>query len=337
MISLSLCMIVKNEEAVLERILKPVSQVMDAILIADTGSSDRTKEIAEQYTSQVFDFPWCDDFSAPRNFLLEKVRTDYWMWLDADDVLDEENLEKLKSLKETLDPGTDVVMMEYAAGFDQSGRTTFSYFRERIMKTSRNFRWNGAVHETVIPEGNIIYSDVVIRHRKCGKGDPDRNLRIYEKMLAGGETLEPRHQLYYGRELYYHQRYPETEAVLVEFLKNPSGWLENKIDACFVLGQCYRKMGEKKYALEAFLYSLTMDVPRRKSAVRSVRSFWKESCPDRLPTGTGRRLLCLQIRKRVDFLWLSIMGLCHICSFAFVMIKWDARSRHSFFIRKQWS
>lgn len=57
MISLSLCMIVKNEEAVLERILKPVSQVMDAILIADTGSSDRTKEIAEQYTSLVYDFP----------------------------------------------------------------------------------------------------------------------------------------------------------------------------------------------------------------------------------------------------------------------------------------
>ena len=142
MISLSLCMIVKNEEAVLERILKPVSQVMDAILIADTGSSDRTKEIAEQYTSLVYDFPWCDDFSAPRNFLLEKVRTDYWMWMDADDVLNEENLEKLKSLKEALDPGTDVVMMEYAAGFDQSGRTTFSYFRERIMKTSRNFTGN---------------------------------------------------------------------------------------------------------------------------------------------------------------------------------------------------
>ena len=265
MISLSLCMIVKNEEAVLERILKPVSQVMDAILIADTGSSDRTKEIAEQYTSLVYDFPWCDDFSAPRNFLLEKVRTDYWMWLDADDVLDEENLEKLKSLKETLDPGTDVVMMEYAAGFDQSGRTTFSYFRERIMKTSRNFRWNGAVHETVIPEGNIIYSDVVIRHRKCGKGDPDRNLRIYEKMLAGGETLEPRHQLYYGRELYYHQRYPEAEAVLVEFLKNPSGWLENKIDACFVLGQCYRKMREQKNALEAFIRQNGTSMPETDS------------------------------------------------------------------------
>lgn len=335
MISLSLCMIVKNEEAVLDRILKPVSQVMDAILIADTGSSDRTKEIAEQYTSQVFDFPWCDDFSAPRNFLLEKVRTDYWMWLDADDVLDEENLEKLKSLKETLDPGTDVVMMEYAAGFDQSGRTTFSYFRERIMKTSRNFRWNGAVHETVIPEGNIIYSDVVIRHRKCGKGDPDRNLRIYEKMLAGGETLEPRHQLYYGRELYYHQRYPETEAVLVEFLKNPSGWLENKIDACFVLGQCYRKMGEKKYALEAFLYSLTMDVPRAEICCEVGKIFLERELPRQAGYWYGQALTVPSDKKNVDFLWLSVMDLCHICSFAFVMIRWDVRSRHSFFIRKR--
>ena len=88
MSSLSLCMIVKNEEAVLERILKPISEIMDEILIADTGSSDRTKEIAEQYTSQIFDFVWCDDFSAARNFLVEKVCTDYWMWLDADDVMD---------------------------------------------------------------------------------------------------------------------------------------------------------------------------------------------------------------------------------------------------------
>jgi len=230
------------------------------------------------------------------------------MWLDADDVLDEENLEKLKSLKETLDPGTDVVMMEYAAGFDQSGRTTFSYFRERIMKTSRNFRWNGAVHETVIPEGNIIYSDVVIRHRKCGKGDPDRNLRIYEKMLAGGETLEPRHQLYYGRELYYHQRYPETEAVLVEFLKNPSGWLENKIDACFVLGQCYRKMGEKKSALEAFLYSLTMDVPRAEICCEVGKIFLERELPRQAAYWYGQALTVPSDKKKGGFFMAEYHG-----------------------------
>lgn len=262
MITLSLCMIVKNEEEVLERILRPVSEIMDEILIVDTGSSDRTKEIAGQYTAQVFDFPWCDDFSAPRNFLVEKVRTDYWMWLDADDVLDEKNLEKLKELKETLNPETDVVMMKYATGFDRSGRTTFSYYRERILKTSGNFRWNGKVHETVTPTGNIYYSDIEIRHRKCRQGDPDRNLRIYEKILKSGEKLEPRHQLYYGRELFYHGRYQEAEKVLLDFLKEPSAWIENRLDACMVLGQCYERQGERELALEAFLYSLTMDVPR---------------------------------------------------------------------------
>ena len=81
-------------------------------------------------------------------------------------------------------------------------------------------------------------------------------------MLAGGETLEPRHQLYYGRELYYHQRYPETEAVLVEFLKiHPDGWKIRSMPVLY-LDSATGKWEKKKYALEAFLYSLTMDVPR---------------------------------------------------------------------------
>lgn len=241
----------------------------------------------------------------------------------------------MKKLKAALDGETDVVMMEYAVGFDTDGKTTFSYYRERILKTSGGFRWSGRVHEAVMPRGNIFYSDIEVQHRKCVQGDPDRNLQIYEKMLAEGEKLEPRHQLYYGRELYYHQRYSEAEAVLVELLKNPSGWLENKIDACYVLGQCCRKMGEQKNVLEAFLYSLTMDVARAEICCEVGGIFLERELHSRLPTGTGRRLLCRQIRKKVVFLWLSAMDLCRICSFAFVMIGWDARSRHSFFIRRR--
>ena len=82
--------------------------------------------------------------------------------------------------------------------------------------------------------------------------------------------------------------------------------LENKIDACFVLGQCYRKMGEKKYALEAFLYSLTMDVPRAEICCEVGKIFLERELPDRLATGTGRRLLCRQIRK----MWI-FMAECH--------------------------
>ena len=129
MISLSLCMIVKNEADVLPRILSPMTDIADYILIADTGSVDQTKEIACKYGAQVFDFPWCEDFSAARNFLLEKVRTDYWMWLDADDLITPANLTLLSSLKSSLPSDTDIVMMKYITAFNTDQSPTFSYYR----------------------------------------------------------------------------------------------------------------------------------------------------------------------------------------------------------------
>lgn len=127
-------MIVKNEEKVLPRILKPMKEIVDKILICDTGSTDRTKEIIREFTAEVYDFPWKNDFSAARNFISEKVSTDYWMWLDADDMITQENLYRLKQLKETLSPNTDMVMMDYVTDFDEWNHAAFSCYRERILK-----------------------------------------------------------------------------------------------------------------------------------------------------------------------------------------------------------
>lgn len=262
MITLSLCMIVKNEEAVLERILKPMSQAADQIIIVDTGSTDRTKEIAGRYTGEVYDYSWNDDFAAARNAACEKAVMDYWMWLDADDIISPEMLKKLINMKDELDPSTDVVMMKYATGFDIKGRTTFSYYRERLIRNRQGFLWQGRVHEAVTPRGRILYSDLEIQHRKEGAGDSDRNLRIYETMLAEGEKLEPRHQFYYGRELYYHKRYNEAVDVFNAFLKEPDGWLENKIDACLHIAYCHDRLGRKEDAMEALTRSFVYDSPR---------------------------------------------------------------------------
>lgn len=86
MISVSLCVIVKNEEEVLAGCLDSVKDIADEMVIVDTGSTDRTKEIAARYTDKIYDFEWVDHFAAARNFAFSKAEMDYILWLDADDI-----------------------------------------------------------------------------------------------------------------------------------------------------------------------------------------------------------------------------------------------------------
>ena len=102
MITVSLCMIVRNEEKILDRCLGTVADLVDELVIVDTGSTDATKELARKYTEKIYDFQWIDDFSAARNFAFSKARMDYIYSADADEVLSEENRERFRQLKERL-------------------------------------------------------------------------------------------------------------------------------------------------------------------------------------------------------------------------------------------
>ena len=87
MSTISLCMIVKNEELNIARCLDSVAELVEEVIIVDTGSIDRTVEIVSNYTSQVYSYRWKDDFSDARNYSFSKASMDYCMWMDADDVL----------------------------------------------------------------------------------------------------------------------------------------------------------------------------------------------------------------------------------------------------------
>ena len=151
MITISLCMIVKNEEDVLARCLECVHDIVDEIIIVDTGSEDSTKEIAKRYTKHIYDFPWIDDFSAARNFSFSKATMEYCMWLDADDILLEPDRIDLLKLKQSLTPAPDMVMMKYHTSFDENGEPTFSYYRERLIRNRAGYQWEGAIHEVIAP------------------------------------------------------------------------------------------------------------------------------------------------------------------------------------------
>lgn len=126
MITINLCMIVKNEADVLERCLSSVKNIVDEINIIDTGSTDQTKEIAAPYTDRIFDFEWIDDFSEARNFSFKQVTKNYILWLDADDILLEKDQIKLIKLKKEANPSFDAMSMDYHLSFDEDGNVTFS-------------------------------------------------------------------------------------------------------------------------------------------------------------------------------------------------------------------
>ncbi len=102
--SVSLTMIVRDEETNLPHCLESVRGVFDEIVVVDTGSVDRTREIARGFGAKVFEFAWIDDFAAARNFALENATGDYVFWLDADDVVEPAQREKLIALLEGLEP-----------------------------------------------------------------------------------------------------------------------------------------------------------------------------------------------------------------------------------------
>ena len=112
MATISLCMIVKNEEAVLARCLDCLKGLVDEMIIVDTGSTDRTKEIARQYTKKVYDFVWNGNFSDARNFSFSKATMEYIYVADADEIIDKENQKRFWLLKQALLPEVEVVQMK---------------------------------------------------------------------------------------------------------------------------------------------------------------------------------------------------------------------------------
>lgn len=276
MADISLCMIVKNEEKVLSRCLNSVKDIVNEIIIVDTGSTDKTKEIAAAFTNKIYDFPWCDDFAKARNFSFSKASMDYLMWLDADDIINEENRQKLLELKGNIPENIDIIMMQYHVAFDRQDNPTFSYYRERIFKKKSAPLWVGAIHEVIPLEGKLLYQDIAVCHKKIRPNEPERNLKIFEKMLTRGETLEPRQLYYYGRELYYNGYYEKAIKTLSAFLNEKDGWIENKIGACKDLAACYAAAGQSDNVLKCLFNSFTFDVPRSEICCEIGRFFMEQ-------------------------------------------------------------
>ena len=187
--TISLCMIAKNEEKYLEQCLNSVKGLVDEIIIVDTGSTDRTKKIAERFTAKVLDFKWVDDFSAARNESLKHATKDWVLVLDADETLDKEAIKTIKELINNKENDAYLfVQKNYTndnkiAGFvaeehKHNNKTYPGWYGSLIVRLFRNnkgYKLEGIVHELVEPsielnKGKIATTNIPIHH--YGNSDP---------------------------------------------------------------------------------------------------------------------------------------------------------------------
>lgn len=275
MINISLCMIVRNESEVICRCLDSVKDIVDEIIIVDTGSTDNTKAIVSRYTDKIFDFEWIDDFATARNFAFSHASMDYILWLDADDVLLEPDQQIFLELKHVLASPVDVVSMSYNLAIDEEGNVTSTVRRNRLVRRAKGFQWHGAVHEYLAVGGYILNSDIAITHNPV-EHDSDRNLRICELRLAAGETFTARDLFYYANECLDHQNYERAIEYYLKFFNSKQGWIEDNITACGKLADCYYHIGDTEREREFTLKSFEYDIPRAEFCCRLGYGFMQQ-------------------------------------------------------------
>lgn len=219
MATISLCMIVKNEEAVLKRCLDSLRGLTDEIIIVDTGSTDRTKEIAAAYTDKIYDFAWTGSFADARNFSFSKATKEYIYCADADEVLDDENRERFRILKQALLPEIEIVQMYYCNQMQYGTVYNFDKeYRPKLYKRLREFVWEEPVHEAVRLDPVVYDSDVEILHLPQG-GHASRDLAAFERMESQGKRLSKRLHNLYARELFLCGTEEEFKRAVPAFVK----------------------------------------------------------------------------------------------------------------------
>jgi len=188
--TVSLCMIVKNEAANLAKCLESVADLVDEMIVVDTGSADDTKAAAKRLGAKVYDFTWTHSFAAARNESLAHASGKWILWLDGDEYFDAENRGKLRRLLCQLGDENAAYVMRQLSVHEGRNNTGTVADQVRLFRHHSQIRWEYRIHEQILPAlgrfgADIRFTDIVLQH--TGYEDPalvaeklQRNLKLID-------------------------------------------------------------------------------------------------------------------------------------------------------------
>ncbi|MGG0086009.1 glycosyltransferase [Bacillus anthracis] len=220
--TISLCMIVKNEEKNIATCLESIKDIIDEIIIVDTGSTDKTVEICKTFNAKIFHFEWNNSFADVRNFSLKQATGDWILWLDADEEMDLKDKKKLKNLivKSEEEKILSIHLINYI-GEQKDIHQTFHIAHTRLFKNNEGFKFIYNIHETLNVEevlGEVqeikvlpikVYHYGYLDSEVINKNKLERNLTLLKEEL-NKENHSPWIEYHIASEYYREKLYVEA-------------------------------------------------------------------------------------------------------------------------------
>jgi glycosyltransferase involved in cell wall biosynthesis len=268
--AISLCLIVRNAEATLGAALLSARPFMDELVVVDTGSTDRSREIARQHGAKVIEFAWCDSFAAARNFSIEQAAGDWIFWMDADDVLPPASGERLRQVVAE-HPERDAafwVMVEEQSEARGGRQRVMGHAHVKLFPRRNDLRFCYRVHEQISPAIRaaglpILQSGAVVRHvtdrsPAAQAARRERNLRLALQDLA--ERPDDPFVFYSLGTAYVFL--PEGLPTAIDYLKRCVAGCkrgaEMQLNSYLFLGQAYGMSGERQIEEQVYREALTL-------------------------------------------------------------------------------
>ena len=275
--SISLCMITKNEEKFLEQCLNSVKDIVDEIIVVDTGSTDKTKEIANKFKAEIYDFNWIDDFSAARNESLKHATRDWILVLDADEVLSSGDLIRFKDLLLDDCVGYYFTIRTYtndanAAGWVSSKNDKYEeskkasgWFTTKLIRLFRNHKsisFRGIIHETIDHAihsiGIVKEASITIHHFGRLNDDKIEFKRNMYKQLSELK-LSQKTDFHAFSQLAIQAQEMGDYGQAVNLFKKSIELNRDYYKSWLNLGACYLKLGSLKEAESALRHAVTLN------------------------------------------------------------------------------
>lgn len=233
-VPVSVCMIAKNEEKYLEECLRRIKPYGFEIVITDTGSTDRTKEIAKKYADKVLDFEWVNDFSAARNFCVEHASNNWVLILDCDEYVENIDVRALRICMQKFPRCAGDMHMKIIA-YDTAGRLQYTTANVTRFYNRNYYKYINPIHEQVRliedeeSAGDIFHLPMDVVHQGYALSPEEmekkqtRNIEMLQKALEE-QPNDPYYLFQIGQSLIILNRYEEAVPNFEKAVQNMINW-----------------------------------------------------------------------------------------------------------------